>query len=241
MPWLSRLSRLTLACLLLCSGAWVAMPAVQLLMGGGTVNRLEPPRSPPLDRRTSDPPRHVIREEPPQALLEKASSGGAAGLPAWPSDIDLSAQTAVTPPSPPPSPLQVDPLPPLPAVFSRRPPALDATYRSTVEMPPPPLLDAQAPPPLSVARPQADSRPRGVETRLPSGVPHEYVVRDGDDLTSIAVKFYGNPAAAEAIWSANRDRLADPKILPIGLAIQLPTPGSAGLPSGRRDRVIEPL
>lgn len=49
-----------------------------------------------------------------------------------------------------------------------------------------------------------------------------YVVRDGDDLTNIASRLYGHPGAAEAIWNANRDRLADPAVLPIGLSLRLP-------------------
>lgn len=234
MPWLSRLSRLTLACLCLCAGAWVAMPAVQLLLGDGGPDRVEPPRGATLERRTSEPPRHVIREQAPEPRSEEPIRREAFETSAPPADIGLSHPPATSPPL-------ADPLPPLPPAFSGRPPGLDAMYRSTVEMPPPPLLDVHAPPPLSAALPRPDSRPRGGEIRPSAGVPRHYVVRDGDDLTGIALRFYGNPAAAEAIWSANRDRLADPKILPIGLALQLPPAGSAGVPSGQRERVIEPL
>lgn len=239
MPWLSRLSRITFACVCLCAAAWVAMPAMQMLLGDGGPGRVQPPRGAPLERRTSGPPRHVIREEATRQAAEQAVFGNAFQPPAPPADVGPPPMAAVGPL--PPAPLRAESLPPLPPAFSRRPPALDATYRSTVEMPPPPLLDAHAPPPLSVARPHADSRLREGELRPSADVPHQYVVRDGDDLTSIALKFYGNPAAAEAIWSANRERLPDPKILPIGLAIQLPPPGSAGVPSGHGDRLIEPL
>ncbi len=237
MPWLSRLSRLTLACLCLCAGAWVAMPAVQLLLGHGGPGRIETPRGVSLDRRTSDPPRHVIRDEPPEPRSEGA--------------IRRDAFETSLPPPPPPesglsqpsafSPSLAEPLPPLPPALSGRPPGLDPMYRSTVELPPPPLLDAHSPPPLSAVRSRADVRPRGGEVQASAGVPRQYVVQDGDDLTGIAIRFYGNPAAAEAIWSANRDRLTDPKLLPIGLALQLPPAGSAGVPSGHRERVIEPL
>ena len=49
-----------------------------------------------------------------------------------------------------------------------------------------------------------------------------HVVRDGDDLTGIAIRIYGNPAMADAILAANRDRLRDPAILPIGMRLVLP-------------------
>jgi nucleoid-associated protein YgaU len=56
----------------------------------------------------------------------------------------------------------------------------------------------------------------------PSVAPSTYTIRDGDDLTSIATRLYGHPGAAEAIWSANRDRLTDPAVLPIGLSLRIP-------------------
>jgi nucleoid-associated protein YgaU len=55
-----------------------------------------------------------------------------------------------------------------------------------------------------------------------SAAPSTYTIRDGDDLTSIATRLYGHPGAAEAIWSANRDRLNDPAVLPIGLSLRIP-------------------
>ena len=59
-------------------------------------------------------------------------------------------------------------------------------------------------------------------TPAASAAPSQYTIRDGDDLTSIATRLYGHPGAAEAIWSANRDRLADPAVLPIGLSLRIP-------------------
>jgi nucleoid-associated protein YgaU len=56
----------------------------------------------------------------------------------------------------------------------------------------------------------------------PAVAPSSYTIRDGDDLTSIATRLYGHPGAAEAIWSANRDRLTDPAVLPIGLSLRIP-------------------
>jgi nucleoid-associated protein YgaU len=105
------------------------------------------------------------------------------------------------------------------------PPALDATYRSTVEIPPPPLLDVHAPPPLAVGwgahgvvRPAVSPDPLAPAV-AGTGT---YVVRDGDDLTGIAMRVYGHAGAAAAIWNANRDRLADPRLLPIGITLRMP-------------------
>jgi nucleoid-associated protein YgaU len=142
-----------------------------------------------------------------------------AELPEEPGD-PLAAGGQVSPASPPPP----TPLPASGLDLSPASPALDGTYRSTVEIPPPPLLDVHAPPPLSavwsvhdVARPTAP-----VSAIQPAAVSADYVVRDGDDLTGIALKVYGHAGAATAIWTANRDRLADPQVLPIGLPLRLP-------------------
>jgi phage tail protein X len=72
-------------------------------------------------------------------------------------------------------------------------------------------------------------------------VPETYAVRDGDDLTSLAIRFYGHPAAAAAIVAANRDRITDPDILPIGFRLRLPPPWtiSAGR-TAEESRAIEP-
>jgi nucleoid-associated protein YgaU len=153
----------------------------------------------------------------------------------------LPAVVAVPPPPPP------APLPPSGLEFTPAPPPLDAAYRSTVDIPPPPLLDIHAPPPLAagwsandVARSAAAAAPV-----LPAAVepPATYVVRDGDDLTGIAIRVYGHAGAASAIWEANRDRLTDPQLLPIGLALRMPpswTLPASGAASGGRPTAIEP-
>ena len=175
----------------------------------------------------------------------------AVGLPR-PGD-GLRAPSAGYQPPPPP-----DVLPVPPTDLTLAPPAFNNTYRSTLDVPPPPLLDVSAPAPLAVSTPARDgpamlavgqmsgggvihtvaaelhpvpleaSAPPGAGsvpvamTPAPSAAPSQYTIRDGDDLTSIATRLYGHPGAAEAIWSANRDRLADPAVLPIGLALRIP-------------------
>ena len=149
------------------------------------------------------------------------------------------------PPTPPPPP----PPTPLPASgleLSPASPALDGTYRSTVDIPPPPLLDVHAPPPLSAGWSVHDvAKPVAPSTAVqPASLPADYVVRDGDDLTGIALRVYGHAGAATAIWMANRDRLADPQVLPIGLALRLPPtwmlPAAQVAPGSGAGMAIEP-
>ncbi|RLS29820.1 MAG: LysM peptidoglycan-binding domain-containing protein [Planctomycetota bacterium] len=142
----------------------------------------------------------------------------------------LPADRGVLPPrssGPPPAPLA---LPQPPGDLSLAPPAFDATYRSTLDVPPPPLLDSAGPAALAVTRAgfdavaaQGTGEVRVASADLPAALPAVYIIRDGDDLTSIASKLYGHPGAAEAIWSANRDRLEDANVLPIGLPLRIPS------------------
>lgn len=139
--------------------------------------------------------------------------------------------------APPPPPAQ---LPPAPAALAAPSPALGGTYRSTLDMPPPPLLDGQRPPPLAVSwsAPTGQQAPTPARLMPPALVPATYTVRDGDDLTAIASRFYGHPAVAAAVWSANREVVPDPDLLPIGVELKLPPPWTI-----RTDRVagsIEP-
>jgi polar amino acid transport system substrate-binding protein len=54
----------------------------------------------------------------------------------------------------------------------------------------------------------------------------EYTVRDGDTLSSVAARAYGNPAQWTLIFYANQDRLgANVSLLVPGLAIRIPCPG----------------
>jgi nucleoid-associated protein YgaU len=182
---------------------------------------------PPADQRSMAPAPaigvagHAIpdpRQPPPQAGVTEGAAVLDAGGPPWHGHGRQERLPPLTPPVPP------APLPASGLEFAPAVPPLDGTYRSTVEIPPPPLLDGQAPPPLSVGWTTRDvSAPPVPATALqPAVVPAEYVVRDGDDLTGIALKVYGHAGAAAAIWAANRDRLTDPQLLPIGLPLRLP-------------------
>jgi len=212
-----------------------------------------------------------------------ATDGAIDGDPAGP--LDMRNLPTAEPSSPMPAPAYAPPPPPdvlpaLPADLSLAPPPFDSTYRSTLDVPPPPLLDAAAPAPLAVSTAaHAGGALPALGPMLPAGVVHtvsvergpvgggvvpaqaiaglvvapagapgptpdSYTIRDGDDLTSIAARLYGHPGAAEAIWSANRDRLTDPNVLPIGLALRIPPtwvpPAARGRGPGGEPAPIEP-
>ena len=144
--------------------------------------------------------------------------------------------------SPPPRP---DQLPPVAAAALAEAPGMNGTYRSTLQVPPPPLLDAHAPPPAAAAWAVPTPAPAAVGQSPVAAepAPSTYVIRDGDDLATISARFYGHPGAAPALWAANRDLIPNPDLLPIGAQIRLPPPWAmpgiaATQPAGVRS--IEP-
>ncbi len=101
------------------------------------------------------------------------------------------------------------------------PPGMYGAYRTTVEMPPPPLLDgsrAVASHRLQLAK----NKNIGPHREIPDSIPERYRVQDGDDLTGIATRLYGHPQAASALWQVNADRLSSPEVLPIGFEMIVP-------------------
>jgi len=138
------------------------------------------------------------------------------------------------PPQPP------APLPPVAADLAGLAPEVPAAYRSTFAVPPPPLLDAHRPPPLAAGWTAHDVAPAPMAEMPAAVVPQTYVIRDGDDLTGIATRFYGHASAATAIWAANRDALPDPNVLPIGAAIALPPAWTVQAARSGDPRAIEP-
>ena len=196
-------------------------------------------RARPVDAKGADA---VVMEAP------QGSHGHAIPDP-WPSStieskvIDAPATTWQVPqapayrPPPPPQPMLA------PAAAMTRPaPELDPTYRSALAIPPPPLLDAHGPPPLAPGwTSRSPQRPPSQPAQQQAPVPATYMVRDGDDLTSLAIRFYGQPAAAAAILAANRDRITNPEILASGATLRLPPPWTiTAVRSSGESRTIEP-
>jgi len=60
----------------------------------------------------------------------------------------------------------------------------------------------------------------GSSSRQVTNVRH--MIRDGDTLSSIAAKYYGDAQQATRILEANRDKLAHPELLPLGIEIDVP-------------------
>jgi len=167
-----------------------------------------------------------------------AAGPAASAPPPDPNPEPVSADHEFLPRSdyvPPPAPAA---LPAVAEPLSDGSPAIPRTYRSALDTPPPPLLDAERPPP-----PVGWMMASGPSVAGRNPVPASHRVADGDDLAGIATRFYGHPGAAGAIWAANRDRIADPALLPIGIELVLPAAGSfpAGPVVGEgTPRAIEP-
>lgn len=161
--------------------------------------------------------------------------------PGWPPAEDAAGAVAAVPPNPhyqpPPPP---GPLPPVPGEFAAAAPDVAGAYRSTLNVPPPPLLDAHRAPPLAAGWTAHGVDAPPVAVMPDAVVPQSYVVRDGDDLTGIATRFYGHASAATAIWAANRDALPDPNVLPIGAVLRLPPAWTVFAARAGDPRAIEP-
>ncbi len=200
---------------MIAAGVTLAVPAGRLAAEAWTAAH---PSAAATGGVPSQPPA-ILPNVPPPAVP-------AAGPDAW-----LVPEESLPPPvapradyAPPPAP---DRLPPVPAAAVVQAPGMNGTYRSTLQVPPPPLLDAQAPPPAMAAwaapsPAQSPAAPGVVTAAEPAA--STYVIRDGDDLASISARFYGHPAAAAALWAANRDLIPNPDLLPIGAEIRLPPP-----------------
>lgn len=167
----------------------------------------------------------------PVAAGPALDASAATAWPVPPSAPSAMARSDYRPPEPP------VPLPPAAIGAAGPGPDLSAAYRSTLAVPPPPLIDGQRPPPVAVGWTARFSRDAQQRRELQPPPAASYRVRDGDDLTGIASRFYGTPAAAALIWQANRGLLADPAVLPIGVELVLPRPDAAG----GRGTSIDPL
>lgn len=100
-----------------------------------------------------------------------------------------------------------------PASEARRPVAPYRTIAATAKPP------AQSPPP----KPVSPAPPQAART-----ITHR--IADGDTLASLAARYLGSASRWREIFAANRDRLANPDILPIGAELRIVVPITA--PSG---------
>ena len=65
-----------------------------------------------------------------------------------------------------------------------------------------------------------------------------HVIEDGDTLESLAERYLGSAERAEELYEANRDRLLQPDVLPIGIELVIPRTGRESQP--RRPGPIVP-
>jgi nucleoid-associated protein YgaU len=95
----------------------------------------------------------------------------------------------------------------------------------------PDLEDLGPPPELPMAFSPVTSRPPGVFVpRVPQVDrwlekqmrPRQYKLRDGDTLESLAERWLGSRTRAGEIYQANREVLASPDLLPLGVTIVIP-------------------
>ncbi len=64
----------------------------------------------------------------------------------------------------------------------------------------------------------------GSSPRTTRNPPRTYVVHPGDNLTRIARRFFKGPppAAVRKIYEANKDKLSNPNMLPVGVTLSIP-------------------
>ena len=99
-----------------------------------------------------------------------------------------------------------------------------------------PLNVRQSPPPLASSYPETDrpsnSRSGGsIDMMLPAkGTARTHRIIDGDTLAGLAQRYLGSPGRAREIFDANRNVLSDPKLLPIGAELKIPSTDSQQSP-----------
>ncbi len=74
---------------------------------------------------------------------------------------------------------------------------------------------------LQPAPPQTEP-PTGSPEPPAGNQPESYIVQPGDTLSQIALKFYGEARLWPLIFEANRDKLASPSTLRVGMELRLP-------------------
>lgn len=74
-----------------------------------------------------------------------------------------------------------------------------------------------------VSRSRVIVRPASAESRLPGSEPlRRHRVVDGDTLARLAGRYLGDSSRAGEIYQANREALATPEVLPLGIEIVIP-------------------
>jgi nucleoid-associated protein YgaU len=96
-----------------------------------------------------------------------------------------------------------------------------------------PLDRRPLPPPLAPKYSENSSsagsrRGASMEMMLPvKEMAQSHRIVDGDTLEGLAQRYLGSADRAREIFEANRDVLADPKLLPIGAELKIPHTGTS--------------
>jgi LysM repeat protein len=81
---------------------------------------------------------------------------------------------------------------------------------------------AATPPAAAAARRAAPTAGTQVASATPASTASSYTVVGGDTLSSISRKVYGTPNRVQDIFNANRDQLANPNDLKVGMQLKIP-------------------
>lgn len=184
------------------------------LRGPATAPRLDESGAPPQLLGRIDPLESTrVRRLPlppdlPAAPLSEATRPGLSATTAKAAELESASPPGPAADSSPSVPAH------LPSLATVTPPDLPLAYPST-GLSWPPAATHRAPdleqdvfgPPVASAAPR--------ETIL-------HKIRDGDTLPSLALRYLGDHLRFREIYELNRDRLAAPDLLPIGLEIRIP-------------------
>jgi hypothetical protein len=90
---------------------------------------------------------------------------------------------------------------------------------------PPPELARQYPSPSPTSI--AEWVPKGIDGISGSGLmtapSRKHKITDGDTLSTLAMRYLGSPDRWKEIYEANREALASPEIMPIGVELTIPS------------------
>ena len=91
-------------------------------------------------------------------------------------------------------------------------------------------LSAPTPTDISAGDDRDDVDTDRTTSQTTESVNVRHVIHDGETLHSIAAEYYGDEQQAFKIYDANRDKLSDPDLLPLGIEIDVPGAEAAEAP-----------
>lgn len=160
----------------------------------------------------------TILSPPPEATILPSSQtppdlGAISEIQAPSPDLIQTLQSSVRPPS-------------VPSAFPCQPAQPDIPEKLRKSQPLP--TDDMQPVDRKPKRDQTPATDPGREppslSPMTDHFPKQHVVRDGETIQDIAQLYYGKRELWPIIYEANRQALASPELLPVGLPLQIPSP-----------------